>query len=215
MLPADPQETNTLPRSTQLGMAVVLLLLAGVLLYRGYAGTSPKPLQQDHGTVAYRIDLNRATEAELQLLPGVGPTLAEKIHAHRGNHGPFQSVEELQSVPGIGSTTLNTLKPWVETAVVQPRPQLDDDVPRLERKPNEASQPALPAWSAGPVSCNPVKGSSMSTTHPNRSCCDYPESGQRWQEESLWNEEYSDSSTWRICDGCKASAGKHSRRSGH
>jgi competence protein ComEA len=47
------------------------------------------------------IDVNRATAAELERLPGVGPALAQRIVAYREAHGPFRSVEELAMVPGI------------------------------------------------------------------------------------------------------------------
>ncbi len=48
-----------------------------------------------------RIDINRASAAELERLPGVGPALAQRIVAYRETHGPFRSVEELANVAGI------------------------------------------------------------------------------------------------------------------
>jgi competence protein ComEA len=48
------------------------------------------------------VDLNTATVAELDGLPGIGPVLADRIVAHRDEQGPFRSVEELEDVPGIG-----------------------------------------------------------------------------------------------------------------
>jgi competence protein ComEA len=56
------------------------------------------------------IDLNRATEAELDTLPGIGPVTAEKIVAFRQEHGPFTSVEGLDAIPGIGPARLAELK---------------------------------------------------------------------------------------------------------
>jgi len=58
-----------------------------------------------------RVELNAASAAELQLLPGIGPTLAERIVADRDDVGPFASVEELQRVPGIGPKTVAGLAP--------------------------------------------------------------------------------------------------------
>jgi competence protein ComEA len=49
-----------------------------------------------------RVDLNTATAAELDALPGIGPVLAQRIVDHRGRNGPFRTVEELDDVPGIG-----------------------------------------------------------------------------------------------------------------
>lgn len=52
------------------------------------------------------VDLNRATEADLLRLPGIGPTKARAIVAYRQARGPFASVAELIGVPGIGPATM-------------------------------------------------------------------------------------------------------------
>lgn len=49
-----------------------------------------------------RVDLNAATVADLDGLPGIGPVLAQRIVDHRTRHGPFRTVDELDDVPGIG-----------------------------------------------------------------------------------------------------------------
>ena len=61
-----------------------------------------------------RISVNRATEAELQSLPGVGPVLAGRIVAHRETAGPYAEVEDLLAVPGIGERMLASLRDLVE-----------------------------------------------------------------------------------------------------
>ena len=48
------------------------------------------------------VNLNTATAAELELLPGIGPALAEAIIEYRDGNGPFETLEELMDVPGIG-----------------------------------------------------------------------------------------------------------------
>ena len=58
------------------------------------------------------IDVNRATSAELQKLPGIGPRMAQRILDERAR-GPFKSVEELRRVSGIGPKTLDKLRPYV------------------------------------------------------------------------------------------------------
>ena len=52
------------------------------------------------------IDLNTATEAELETLRGVGPATASAIVEDRERHGPFASVADLERVPGIGPAKL-------------------------------------------------------------------------------------------------------------
>ncbi|WP_104087388.1 ComEA family DNA-binding protein [Arthrobacter sp. GMC3] len=59
------------------------------------------------------INLNTATAAQLDVLPGVGPVLAERIVQWRKDHGPFKAAEELDAVPGIGAKMLATLRPLV------------------------------------------------------------------------------------------------------
>lgn len=60
------------------------------------------------------LDINSATAAELEALPGIGPTLAGRIVAYRDEHGPYSTVEELRNVDGIGPKTLADLQPLVE-----------------------------------------------------------------------------------------------------
>ncbi len=56
------------------------------------------------------LDINRATAAELERLPGIGPTLARRIVEWRETRGPFRSVEDLLQVPGIGPKTLEGIR---------------------------------------------------------------------------------------------------------
>lgn len=56
------------------------------------------------------INLNSADEAELVALPGIGPVLASRIVAHRQEHGPFRSVEQLDDVQGIGLRNIDEFR---------------------------------------------------------------------------------------------------------
>lgn len=60
-----------------------------------------------------QVNLNTATQAELEALPGIGPVTAGKIIAWRQQHGRFGRVEELQEVDGIGPKTFAELAPHV------------------------------------------------------------------------------------------------------
>jgi competence protein ComEA len=51
------------------------------------------------------INLNWATQAELESLPGIGPEMARRILDYRDQNGPFASIEAIQQVPGIGPAT--------------------------------------------------------------------------------------------------------------
>jgi competence ComEA-like helix-hairpin-helix protein len=59
------------------------------------------------------MDVNRASAGDLALLPGIGPSLAQRIVAYRDQHGPFPAPEALLAVRGIGQKTLQKLMPFL------------------------------------------------------------------------------------------------------
>lgn len=65
------------------------------------------------GAPSGKLNLNTATAAQLDTLPGVGPVTAEKVVAWRAQHGKFTRIEELQEVPGIGPKTYEEIAPHV------------------------------------------------------------------------------------------------------
>ena len=68
-----------------------------------------------HRTPTGPVDLNRATAAELDALPGIGPATAQAIVDHREANGPFASVDDLEAVRGIGPAKLEAIRPLVVT----------------------------------------------------------------------------------------------------
>jgi competence protein ComEA len=56
------------------------------------------------------VDLNTATAAQLDALPGVGPVTAQKIVDYRQQHGPYTSVDDLDAISGIGPAKIANLK---------------------------------------------------------------------------------------------------------
>lgn len=60
-----------------------------------------------------RVNLNRASAAELETLPGIGPARARAIIRWREEHGRFRKVEDVLGVPGVGPATLERLRPLV------------------------------------------------------------------------------------------------------
>ncbi|MEP7153057.1 MAG: helix-hairpin-helix domain-containing protein [Nitrospira sp.] len=60
-----------------------------------------------------RVDLNHATASDLEALPGIGPKLAQRVIEHRASHGPFEKVEDLRQVKGIGHKKFDRLRPHV------------------------------------------------------------------------------------------------------
>ncbi|HEY6000484.1 MAG TPA: helix-hairpin-helix domain-containing protein [bacterium] len=114
------------PRAAQRVLLVAAAaLLAATLLAARRAGQTPLEVPvADDPRLEVRIDLNAATAAELEALPGVGASLASRIVAHRGAHGPFRSVEDLDAVSGVGKRLVERLRPLVACGDAPP-PQSD------------------------------------------------------------------------------------------
>lgn len=60
-----------------------------------------------------KININTASKAQLDSLPGIGPAYASRIIEYRQSHGGFKSIEELVNVKGIGPKTLDKIKDLV------------------------------------------------------------------------------------------------------
>ncbi|SCL63692.1 competence protein ComEA [Micromonospora eburnea] len=95
------------------------LILVGVAAPPGQAGQPGQPGQPapgqpaGAGAPAGPVNLNTATLAQLDALPGVGPVLAQRILDHRERHGGFRSVSDLRQVEGIGDARYEQLKDLV------------------------------------------------------------------------------------------------------
>jgi competence protein ComEA len=62
------------------------------------------------------VNLNSATQAELEAVKGIGPAKAQAIIAHREKNGPFKSVDDLANVKGFGKASVARLKDQFEVA---------------------------------------------------------------------------------------------------
>lgn len=79
----------------------------------------PEPRRRRAGTEPVeKLDLNRASVEELELLPGLGPLRARRIIAWRNQSGPFESLEDLRFIRGLGERSVADLAPYV---IVYPR----------------------------------------------------------------------------------------------
>lgn len=77
------------------------------------SGAAPAPGGTSATAPTGRVNLNTATEAELDALPGVGPVTARAIVAWRAGNGPFTDIEQLGDVEGIGPARLAKLRAQV------------------------------------------------------------------------------------------------------
>jgi competence protein ComEA len=96
------------------GLVVALAVCGAVGLAQdtGRRGASPKAA----ATPASPVNLNTATQTELQTLPGVGPATATRIVEYRQKNGGFKKIEDLMNITGIGEKTFLRLKPLVTLA---------------------------------------------------------------------------------------------------
>jgi competence protein ComEA len=85
----------------------------------GGAGAGPQPTAQFEvlpgditptASAANLININTASSTELQTLPGIGPATAEQIIRYRTEHGPFQQIEDIMNVAGIGPATFDSIQ---------------------------------------------------------------------------------------------------------
>lgn len=118
-----PQEIKAV-----LFLLMALLVGSGIVLYqRSHPGFAPElkldrnyvdsldeiPYLSPSGREESAIDLNRATAAELQLLPGVGPALSRRIVEYREAKGRFGKIEDVMQVSGIGPKTFEAIKDYL------------------------------------------------------------------------------------------------------
>jgi len=87
----------------------MLRLLASLVLVAAFAAQpaaqaaqKPTPARTEARPAVASINLNTATAAELEKLPGIGQKVAARIVEYRQKNGPFKKVEELMNVQGIG-----------------------------------------------------------------------------------------------------------------
>jgi competence protein ComEA len=65
------------------------------------------------GSAFAAVNINTASQSELETLPGIGPSKAAAILEYRGSNGPFTAVTQLDNVPGIGPATMSNLRELV------------------------------------------------------------------------------------------------------
>ncbi len=86
----------------------------------GNCASRPSPLnlaasgdREEQVEVHFPININTATEEELQLIPGIGPSKASAIAAWLRRNGPVSSVSELDKIPGVGPSILSVLNEYL------------------------------------------------------------------------------------------------------
>src|SRR5205085_386637 len=88
---------------------------AGCVKLPRHARTATANDVQQGASTTVRVNINTATLAELERLPGIGAGLATRIIAHRTRYGPFRRIEHLLIIPGISERRFAELRPFIST----------------------------------------------------------------------------------------------------
>jgi competence protein ComEA len=106
-----------LRRADQVTVAALIAFGLAALAWHWLAsgGKSGRLIEIDHVdplSAQFKIDVNTADWPEFATLPDVGETTARRIVEYRQRNGPFQSLDDLRQVRGIGPKTMERLRPY-------------------------------------------------------------------------------------------------------
>ena len=91
-----------------------------VSLYASSIGLAAQAASRAQAAPQPVVNLNTATVAQLETLPGVGVKLAERIVDYRTKNGGFKKIEDLMNVRGIGEKNFLKLKPFITVGPAKP-----------------------------------------------------------------------------------------------
>ena len=95
-------------------LLTVLFVLLSVLCFAMQKNTITEVRHTEAKAVQYFIDINIADAEEFSTLPGIGPSLANRIIEYRNKNGDFKSINELAKVSGIGKSTIEKIKDYIK-----------------------------------------------------------------------------------------------------
>jgi competence protein ComEA len=120
-----PRHEMTAALSWPVAVQISLVLVATATLFflmgrlsLGNSNSAPAEAAERAGP---SLDLNRATQAELRLVPGLGDSLSQKVVEYRERVGAFRNLDDLRHVHGIGPKTLERIRPHL--FIADPPPQ--------------------------------------------------------------------------------------------
>jgi len=102
-------------------MMTALVLVLGLVTTAASAQESTRSTKTSAASASSGapVNLNTATAAQLESLPGIGKSTAERILEYRQKNGGFKKIEDLMNVRGIGEKSFLKLKPLVSVAPIK------------------------------------------------------------------------------------------------
>jgi competence protein ComEA len=97
-------------------LITAIVLVLGIVTAAGSAQEAGRPAAKSpaaSSAAGTLINLNTATTAQLETLPGIGKSTAERILEYRQKNGGFKRVEDLMNVRGIGEKSFLKMKPLI------------------------------------------------------------------------------------------------------
>ncbi|MDD5084623.1 MAG: ComEA family DNA-binding protein [Candidatus Omnitrophica bacterium] len=94
-------------------IAIVLFISAGFLMRPGYLRAADGAVKVSAASVVSKVNINTASNGELEQVRGIGPVLAGRIVQYRNENGKFSKLEDLANVKGIGGANFQKIKEQV------------------------------------------------------------------------------------------------------
>ena len=115
-------------------LVACIVCLSGYFIHRSYVESGLIDIDRSGSLQAeFKVDINSADWGEIVVLPGVGEKLALAIVEYRETYGPFESLNGLNGVVGIGEKKLELLTPYLLPITPSPRATLPDRSASLSR----------------------------------------------------------------------------------
>ena len=97
-------------------LTAIPLVIVLACAFTAPSAAAPPAAPKAEAAEARPIDLNTADSAALESVPGIGKSLSQRIVAFREKNGPFQSVDDLLKVQGVGEKSIQKLRPYLTVA---------------------------------------------------------------------------------------------------